>query len=62
MKYKRDHYPQLADSPSKNLLNYRFFYIAKEEPLSSILYSEELVAVIKKGFMDLREVYYLIAQ
>lgn len=61
VKYKKDHYPQMAASPSKELLNYRFFYIGKEEPLSSILYSEKLADVIQKGFMDLREVYYLLA-
>lgn len=61
VKYKNDHYPHMADLPSKELLNYRFFYLGKEEPLSSVLYSEELIEVIQKGFLDLREMLYLIA-
>lgn len=59
--YRKDHYPEMAVSPVKELLNCKFFYVAKEKLLSNILYTNRLAEELKKGFSELKELFQLIA-
>lgn len=52
-KYKKDHYPELAECFAKGILNRRGFYIEKAVPVSENVFSSSLADELKDGFVKL---------
>lgn len=61
-KYKKDHFPQLADCSGKNILNMKSFSISKSKPVDKNVYSEKLKTELESAFLDLKELVELLGK
>ena len=59
-KYKKDHFPQLADCSAKNILNMKSFSVSKSKPVDETVYSENLKTELESVFLDLKELVELL--
>jgi uncharacterized protein (DUF2461 family) len=59
-KYKKDHYPDIPDSPLKDMLNRKMFYIGVEFPINETIYTPALAEEISKGFYSLSKLVRLL--
>lgn len=60
--YKADHYPEITDGPSKDLLNRRSWHIYKEVPVNKTIYTSALGTEIASGFTDMKELIDILTK
>lgn len=52
-KYKKDHYPEITDKFTKEILNYKYFCIGTDVPINEAVFTEKLADEISEGFAKL---------
>lgn len=55
--YKADHFPDLADSSAKLLLNKKSFHIGKNKDVSPVIFTAQLADEIRDGFQQMKTVF-----
>lgn len=59
-KYKKDHYPHLAECSAKNILNMKSFSISKSKTVDETVYGENLKTELECAFLDLKELMEML--
>lgn len=52
-KYKTDHYPEIEDAFTKDILNYKYFCIGTDIPINETVFTKEFAIEIADGFRRL---------
>ncbi len=59
-RYKKDHFPALADGAVKDVLNRKSFCLEKAMPVGETVFSHALADELSHGFIELKSVFELI--
>ena len=61
-KYKKDHFPELAECEAKDILNRRNFYLEKAAPVGDSIFSSALAEELSCAYRQLSEFYQLLVE
>lgn len=61
-RYKKDHVPDMKDCMVKAVLNHRYFYIGRKEPVSGVINTPELSKKLRSAFLILGDLMNLLNQ
>lgn len=61
-KYKKDHFPGMAECSAKILLNSKCFSMTKTKPVGENVFSDSLAKELYEAFLDLKEFTELLAK
>ncbi len=61
-KYKKDHFPDMAECSAKSLLNSKCFGISKTKPVCEKVLSGALTKELSDAFLDLKEFTELLGK